>query len=74
MASRRTRVLLAVVVGLAVAQVFVEDLIVFLGATDTPGPAILGSPLALVFIPFALFLLLVGTVFAWALTADGPEG
>lgn len=61
--------LISIVVALAVAQIVVEDVIVFLGATGTAGPAVLRSPFVMVAIPFVIFLLLVGTLFAWALTS-----
>lgn len=73
MARPRSAVLVGVIVALAVAQILVEDVIVFLGATGTGGSGALNSPVLLVGVPFVLFLLLAGVVWAWALAGDDPR-
>lgn len=73
MARPRGAVLVGVVVTLAVAQILVEDIILFLGATGTGGLGVLDSPVLLVGLPFVLFLLLAGVVWAWALAGDDPR-
>lgn len=62
-----------VVVVLAVAQIAVEDVIVFLGATGAVTPRLLNSPYVLVLLPFGLFLLLAGVIWAWALGSEDPR-
>lgn len=74
MARSRGTALVAVVVALAVAGILVEDVIVFLGATGTQPPGVLDSPFVLVVLPFVLFLLLAGVVWAWALSGEDQRG
>lgn len=65
MASDRAKVLGGAVVALALVQVFVEDVLVFLGATGgAPGSI---PPLVYVVIPAAISLLLVVVLLGWAL-------
>ena len=71
MARLRGPTLVGVVVALAAAQVLVEDVIVFLGATGAVAPGVTDSPAVMIAVPFVLFLLLAGTLWAWAL--GGPE-
>lgn len=73
MARPRGTVVVAVVVALAVAQIFVEDAIVFLGATGAVAPGITDSPYVLIAVPFVLFLALVGVLWAWALGGEDPR-
>lgn len=70
MASRRGTMLVAFVVVLAVVQILVEDVLVFLGATGTAAPGFLYSPYALVGVPMVLFLLLAGVLLGWAILSD----
>lgn len=69
----RGTTLVAVVVALAVAQIFVEDVIVFLGATGTVAPGVTDSPLVMIAVPFVLFLALAGVLWAWALGGGEPR-
>lgn len=70
MVRPRGTVLVAVVVCLAVAQIFVEDVIVFLGATGAVAPGVTDSPAVMIALPFVLFLALAGVLWAWALGGD----
>lgn len=70
MASRRGTMLVAFVVVLAVVQIFVEDVLVFLGATGTDAPGFLNSPYVLVGVPMVLFLLIAGVLLGWAILSD----
>lgn len=70
MTSRRATALVSFIAVVAIAQVIVEDVIVFLGATGAADPGVLTSPLLLIGLPFVLFLLVAGAVFAWALTGE----
>lgn len=74
MARSRGTTLVAVVVALAVAGILIEDAIVFLGATGGRPPGALNSPFVLVVLPFVLFLLLAGVVWAWALSGEVRRG
>lgn len=73
MVRSRGTALVAVVVGLAIAQIFVEDVIVFLGATGAVAPGVTDSPYVMIAVPFVLFLVLVGVLWAWALGGDDPR-
>lgn len=73
MVRLRGAALVAVVVALAVAQIFVEDVIVFLGATGAVAPGVTGSPAVMIAVPFVLFLALAGALWAWALGGDDPR-
>lgn len=73
MARPRGTILVAVVVCLAVAQILVEDVIVFLGATGAVAPGVTDSPLVMIAVPFVLFLALAGVLWAWALGGDDPR-
>lgn len=70
MERRRATDLVGFVAVLAVAQIFLENLIVFLGLTGIVGQRSLQSPYVIIAVPYVLFLLLVGAVFTWALTSD----
>lgn len=70
MERRRATVLVGFVAALAVTQIFLEHLVVFLGVTGTVGQRWLQSPYVVIAVPYVLFLLLVGAVFTWALTRD----
>lgn len=61
--------MVGVVVAIAVVQVAVEDVVVFLGATRSGSP-LLGSPALMVGLPFVLFLLLAGVLYGWAIGTD----
>lgn len=61
--------MVAFVVAIAVVQIAVEDVVVFLGATGS-GSAVPGSPVVMVAVPFVLFLLLAGVLYAWAIGTD----
>lgn len=65
MASSRAKVLVGTVVALAVVQVFVEDVLVFVGATGGGTGAV--PPLVYVVVPGAISLLLVGLLLGWGL-------
>lgn len=67
MMRRRAQALVAAVVLLAVAQIAIEDVLVFVGATGTSVPPIMDSPYVLVGVPLALFLALSGTLLGWAI-------
>lgn len=67
MKRSRGTALVAFVIVLAIAQIAVEDILVFLGATGTAAPAVLRSPSVMVGIPMVLFLVLAGTLLGWAI-------
>lgn len=67
MPSRRATALVGVVVAIAVVQIFVEDVLLFFGATGATGPTILSSPVVLIGVPFVLFLALAGILLGWAI-------
>lgn len=73
MARPQGTALVAIVVGLAIAQIFVEDVIVFLGATGAVAPGVTDSPAVMIAVPFVLFLALVAVLWAWALGGDDPR-
>ncbi len=73
MARLRGATLVGVVVAIAVAQILVEDAIVFLGATGAVAPGVTDSPLVMIAVPFVLFLLLAGVLWAWALGGPDPR-
>lgn len=64
MASRPTKVLVAVVVALGIAQIFFEDAVVFLGATGRGGQV---PPVVYIAVPAAISLLLVLVLIGGAL-------
>lgn len=70
--GRRTT-LVAVVVAIAIAQIFVEDVIVFLEATGAVAPGVTDSPAVMIAVPFVLFLALAGVLWAWALGGEHPR-
>lgn len=73
MAQPRGVALVAVVVALALAQILVEDAIVFLGATGAVAPGVTDSPYVMIAVPYVLFLLLAGVLWAWALGGGDPR-
>lgn len=73
MTRPRGSVLVAVVAALSVTQILFEELIVFLDTTEAIAPNTLESPHLMVGLPFVLFLLLAGVVWAWALVGEYPR-
>lgn len=67
MKRSRGTALVVFVVLIAIVQIAIEDVLVFLGATGTGGPAFLRSPYVMVGVPMVLFLLLAGTLLGWAI-------
>jgi|GEM_PF-6718134 len=70
MPSRRATALVGFVVVVAAVQIVLEDVIIFFAATGSPGPQFLASPALLIALPFVLFLLLAGVLYAWAIGTD----
>lgn len=70
MQTGRATALVGFVVVVAVVQIALEDVVIFFAATGSPGPEVLGSPVLLIAVPFVLFLLLAGVLYAWAIGTD----
>lgn len=69
MTSRRARALVAFVLAIAVVQIALEDILIFVGATRR-GLSLLSSPIVMIALPFVLFLLLAGVLYGWAIGTD----
>jgi len=72
--SREFKLVAAVVVAIAVLQIAIEDLLMFLATTGSGVPAWLSSPLVMVAIPMTLMLVLFAVLFGAVLFSDreGP--
>ena len=66
MLSARGKVLVSFVAVMAVVQVLLEDILLFLGTTGAGVPMLSNSPLLLVALPLAFSLLLFGVLLAAA--------
>lgn len=66
MSDGRLKLVVVVVLALAVAMIFVEDLLFFLGATDGDS-GVLGSPYVTVAIPLTIALLLLAILVGGAI-------
>lgn len=73
MANRRGKALVSFVVFIAVVQIAVEDVVVFLDATGAVGSVVPDSMYVYVGVPFISFLLLAAALFAWAFTGQVPR-
>lgn len=67
----RAKVLVLFVGVMAVAQILLEDILLFFGTAGTGVPAVLDSPIVLVTVPLAFSLLLLGVLLAAALRSQG---
>lgn len=72
MMGRRLQAIVAFVIVVAVVQIALEDLIVFLGATSTGGPAALPARYLLLSIPLTLMTVLFVVLVGSAILSSDP--
>lgn len=72
MTSNALKALAVFGIGMAIIQIFMEDLLMYLAISGRGGAALQNSPILLIAIPFAFSLLLFGVLFLAAVRSWRP--